>query len=414
MSSFPTKLIIISYRSGTKNDVLAEYLDDKVRISCSSGIKTYLVTALGTSCVDSKNLKVYRTPSVSWKDFKLERELNLLFNKNSVWIILYSIIPATVGRIFDFLYTKVNKDFGHARWSWTINAVIISAMLKLKYSIKHVFGIGSASAYLSALLISKFCRCKLYIEIPDPIIGSEMPRDRLKLKIINLFEMSLIKSSAKYILTTEKNYDQTKNKYPQFSNNLIMNYPFAWDFGISKIPKKESTVREILHLGTLYGSRNLDLIFTAIDELLLQNRIKEDSYKIVNLGNLNCKNRINYLSRKDFELLTPLDREIALERASRSDVLLLIQHSDSRSDETIPYKLFDYSNLDLPILALTRNQEINKLLLQSNKNYVADLDDKTRIRNLLEKAINDEIKISENKKENRNSLAIDQFKSIFS
>ena len=48
MGNIPKKLLVISYRAGLPGDVLAEFADDKLRASTYLGIKTTLVTALGS------------------------------------------------------------------------------------------------------------------------------------------------------------------------------------------------------------------------------------------------------------------------------------------------------------------------------------------------------------------------------
>jgi len=40
----------------------------------------------------------------------------------------------------------------------------------------------------------------------------------------------------------------------------------------------------------------------------------------------------------------------------------LIQHEDSRSAESIPFKIYDYLNLNLPIISIIDNPEILNLL----------------------------------------------------
>ena len=69
----------------------------------------------------------------------------------------------------------------------------------------------------------------------------------------------------------------------------------------------------------------------------------------------------DYKARKDFQLIPERGRLDALRIASHADILLLVQHTDKRSAETIPYKIYDYLNLNKPIIALTLNQEITNL-----------------------------------------------------
>ena len=136
-----------------------------------------------------------------------------------------------------------------------------------------------------------------------------------------------------------------------------------------------------MHLGTLYGSRNLDLFFEALDELYAEKRVKAGDLAIVNIGSVYCNQKEEYLRRKDFSVLEEMSRQEAIQRASKADAMLIVQHADSRSLETIPYKSYDYLNLNRPILGLIDNPELSSLLLKAQRGAaVADGKSKTQIK----------------------------------
>jgi hypothetical protein len=120
-----------------------------------------------------------------------------------------------------------------------------------------------------------------------------------------------------------------------------------------------------MHVGSLYTSRNLDLLFAAIDELKSTSFELAHRIKIVNQGELNLVDSEGYRIRSEFNEWPIVGREFALEKAARADFLLLIQHSDSRSEETIPYKTYDYLNIGVPIFGLTNNTELDKMIEDS-------------------------------------------------
>jgi hypothetical protein len=205
MTKPPSKLMIISYRAGTPSDVLAEFADDKIRFSQKFGMKTYVITALGANVTENNSLKIFRVPSISHKDFNLE--LEILQNSEipkPKWIKFYKLIPNTFGRLFDGLYKAINGDLGHARWSWSVTAALVAIYVKIVYSVKHAFTIGSATAYLVGLILRKVTHVKLYVEVPDPLIGSEMGRSKIKSSLLIYFEKVLIKNSIRYFLITKK------------------------------------------------------------------------------------------------------------------------------------------------------------------------------------------------------------------
>ena len=90
-----------------------------------------------------------------------------------------------------------------------------------------------------------------------------------------------------------------------------------------------------------------------------------DQIEIVNQGGVYLGNGAVYLKRPDFSVREIVQREKGLVDSLESDFLLLIQHSDSRSEQTIPFKFYDYLMLGLPIIGLTNNSELENLILDS-------------------------------------------------
>lgn len=383
MPNLPSKLMIITYRAGTPSDVLAEFADDKIRFSEKFRMKTFVITALGTNLLENESLRIFRVPSISKRDFSLEIEL--LRNNNlpqPKWIKFYKVIPLTIGRSFDSFYKLVNGEFGYARWSWSINAIIVGVYVKFFFSVKHCLAIGGASAYLVELILRISTRIRLYIEIPDPIIGSEMIRSSKKNYLLKKLEEKLIKNSIKCLFITTQSYLEAVNRHPKLRKRIFFHYPEAWDFQVAAKRNREDQIK-IVHLGSIYDNRNLDNLFLALDGLYEEKILIPGEIQILNIGVSKCVNSAYYLKRVDYKLVDPQPRRIALEIAASVDYLLLLQHTDSRSCETIPYKFYDYLNLRIPIIALINNLEINEILANHGGSLIADVNDVESIQNLV-------------------------------
>ena len=143
---------------------------------------------------------------------------------------------------------------------------------------------------------------------------------------------------------------------------------------------------EILHLGTLYGSRNFDKIFSSLDSLYDENKIARGSVTLTNLGSVYTANSAEYLARDDFKLLGERQRVDAMRLAKRADFLLLVQHDDKRSEETIPYKLYDYLNLNMPIILLVKNPEISQIC-ERHRSLVANCGSEQEIKAVIASAM---------------------------
>jgi hypothetical protein len=169
---------------------------------------------------------------------------------------------------------------------------------------------------------------------------------------------------------------------------IVCNYPGSWNFKLDNYANLDISDKAItiLHLGTLYGSRNLDKFFVALDEMYLEKTIKRSVVKIINLGSVYTSNVSEYIKRSDFILLAERTRIEALNIAKRASFLLLVQHDDDRSVETIPYKIYDYINLNIPIIHLVKNPEI-KAFFSKNPNLVANCSNVKEIKAALSAAM---------------------------
>ena len=141
-----------------------------------------------------------------------------------------------------------------------------------------------------------------------------------------------------------------------------------------------------MHLGSLYGSRNLDLFLEALSHLEKTGFLNSAEIRVINIGTIDMSVSNYYLDKFELVLIPESSRDFVLEIASTADILLLIQHMDSRSRETIPFKLYDYLNLRLPILGLIDNSEIDQILLK-HKAFLSSVSDIESIKSAISSCI---------------------------
>jgi len=244
----------------------------------------------------------------------------------------------------------------------------LGIFINFKFKIKKIFSTGGppCAHVLSGVLAGLFS-IRWICEFQDPQFGKFIinPRSR---EVAENFYKFYKKYASKIIFVTDKAAQEAK-KNSNKDINIKGIYPGSWDFikraNTSRYNQNKN--REIIHLGTLYSSRNLDNLFKALDKFK-RNNLKDkkvQSIKIINCGDIYLNNKNSYIERKDFKLLKCKSRIEGIKRASRSNILLLVQHNDWRSEETIPYKFYDYLNLKMPILAITNNKELDSLVLKA-------------------------------------------------
>jgi hypothetical protein len=283
-------------------------------------------------------------------------------------VVIFFPIASVFGRFFDLLTKRIITDQNPARWSWAFSALPVAVYLRATQRIQKVFATGGAlSGQLLGSLIFFRGTSRLFLEFQDPIVGNEIVRSQRNQQLMQIVEEFLIKRSYKSYFVTRRAAISAASRNAKIAEKISFLYPSAWNYH-PKSPRGHGEKKSItiMHVGTLYGSRNLDNLFMALDNLKQISEWCEKEITIINLGALYLENSEAYVNREDFQQIFEVDRLEALQIASSSDALLLIQHTDNRSLETIPYKTYDYLNLGLPILGLTNNVELEEIIIQAN------------------------------------------------
>jgi hypothetical protein len=359
---FDKPLIFISFRVGRLGGVMAEYAEDKLRVLEKLGITTFVITSLDSLPNDRKGVRYFRIPSISWSEFYNQINSLKVRNQSIPWPALcFYPVSFTLGRLIDkFLLKKIVSSSG-GNWSWSFMCLPVVFFLSIKYRIKVLFATGSASAGLVGAIVFRVLKAQFFYEIPDPLIGSTMARNRFQLKRIGRLERFLIQNSSKTVFNSGVAASDAMARNRDLTDKIYTIYPGAWVFPRNGNDQPRSKFT-FVHLGSLYGSRNLDLLFSALERVIEEDSLNSLNFQVINVGHLNEDQVNHYSSIVEFISIPDLDREQAIAVAANCNVLLLIQHEDSRSAESIPFKIYDYLNLNLPIISILDNPEILDLL----------------------------------------------------
>ena len=377
-ASLNRPLLFISFFAGIRGNCPAEWADDKIRVLEAAGRETVVLTGMGSHVTNRPGIHYVRVPSLSWNDHKEEvKELKAAGEAVPLSMHVLSPIAYVFGNIIDLVLKKVTKGVSAGRWSWLITAFPVAMWLKLRHQVRDVFCTGGpTSAHLVGCAVVRLTGGRLFCEFQDPLIGATMTRSSITRRISARIEAWLIQCSARAVYVTKEAARLACERNPRYALRIISVYPGAWQFVPPVALDKRSNCEtfEFLHLGTLYGSRNLDLFFDALDALHEEGFELARAVRVVNLGAVYCEQAPRYLARPDFQWLDALDRVDALERSRQASCLMLVQHNDERSRETIPYKTYDYLNLRTPIFGILNNDEL-KALIASCGGYAAQAND---------------------------------------
>lgn len=377
-------VLFISYFQGVRGCCPAEWADDKVDAMTKLGKEVILVSSLMSQKYHGKEVKHYRVPSLSWTDIKIEYN-QLKADKQAIpYFKLLMALPFvfTVGVLLDLLQKILTAGLGGGKWSWTVTSFFVSAPLKLFYRCKTTFTTGGpASAHLAGLFIKLFLRGRLICELQDPLSGKDIGRTANSGRMLRLLEQYIAKISDKMVFVTKSAAIEVQERYPNNSDKIVAIYPGSRPFELPSNAESSNTL-ELIHLGTLYSSRNLYSLIQAIDELIEESKIKKNAIKITNLGDIYGDMREHHLSREYIEQRSIMPRKDAVAFAASKNISLLVQHADNRSQTTIPYKTYDYLNIKNPILGLTNSNELSSLL-RENGHTAVDMNDIQAIKEVI-------------------------------
>ena len=361
-------LIVVSYASGMPGFSPSEWLSDKLKVLDHQGQEVILITSSASSLVSSGNLKVIKVPSLSYRDYTIEHpRMPKLNSRADTGALVPFIWAATAGRVFDWIFRGLTGQNSDGRWSWALAAWPAIAYQAIRNRSSKIFATGGPSgAHLASIWAAAMSGREVILEFQDPFIGTEMSLGPTVKKFLFRLEGLLIESSTKTIFVTKAAASSAIARLPRLKNRIRAVYPGSWVDSRRKTSIATSkTAVEFVHLGTLYGSRNLDSFLAALAELKDEEGEKFKSVTVKNMGAVYLPQLERYLQTECFTQTHVLPREEALQAASQADCLLLVQHSDSRSEETIPYKFYDYLNLGLPVFGVVKSRELKKLLIEA-------------------------------------------------
>ena len=358
------KVLILSYYACMPGACQAEWLDDKIDSLLKGGYEVALISAICARRHESKNIKHWRIPSVSLIDFGDELD-RIRIRGDRVPVLAYLMWPLalTMGLLLDAMQYIVTKGVGEGRWSWAFPSTLGALLLAMRFKPDTILSTGGpASAHLAGIFVSKLISTPVVIELQDPLSGGDIGRNKQARGWLYLVEKLIVSLADKTVYVTKAAAAFAANQFQ--SSKVFCVYPGAKDFAIMPGQRKADTNGKLrmIHLGSLYATRNFRSIIAAIDSLIESGKLTTNGIELINLGHVANEISDEILLKPYVKILPPVAREEALRIAAECEVTLLIQNSDERSKVTIPYKTYDYLNLGNGLLALLNSDELTELL----------------------------------------------------
>jgi len=371
-------ILFVSFFTGVTGNCPAEWADDKLAV-LEKAYQISLVTCIYSSQASVPNKNVFKLPSISVIDFYTElREASRRNVKLPILSILFwlpSIL--TIGIVIDIVSLLIKRKISGAKVSWAIPAFFVMIYICITRRVKFVFSTGGAvSAQIASSLFGIFTSKKIVCEFQDPLVGSAMNR----IGISRIVEKFIIYSSYKTVFVTKAACKAAQTRNPKMAGKIFAKYPGAQVCNLDNTNSSFDKSIKLIHVGTLYGSRNLNELIRAI-KIAKESLDEEFSIEIINVGEIYCDERDQYVDSGLVTIVGEKPRQEAL-AFLENGMPLLIQHIDSRSEETIPYKTYDYLNSGRTIFGVLYSKELFSLL-DDGVNLVSNKDPDRLVENII-------------------------------
>lgn len=188
-------------------------------------------------------------------------------------------------------------------------------------------------------------------------------------------------------------------KYPNLDKNKFIHIPNGFDS--SDIPlidaevvkkNQEQDIFTLTYTGSMYGRRNPQALFDAVENLINTNIIDKKKIKLRFVGRFGNEvlDMINETSFKDsIELVGYVTHEKSIEYLLTSDALLLVVDESKESAEIVPGKVYEYMGVYKPLFTIApEDGAIAKLVRETNSGLIAHQTNIKGIESIFEKYYN--------------------------
>lgn len=185
-------------------------------------------------------------------------------------------------------------------------------------------------------------------------------------------ELETISNKANLLSTVSQDLANQLEEYLKIKTLVV---PNGFDLNLNEVKNNLTVSRNqtkkitICYTGRIYiGHRDPTPLFKAVEELIMEKRIKLDSV-VIDIYGAGCKEvedilRKNSNFSKFVKLYGHVDRDTVLKVQKEASLLLLLESSDSNNQGVLTGKVFEYIATGVPILSLGSLKEsaIDKLL----------------------------------------------------
>lgn len=174
-------------------------------------------------------------------------------------------------------------------------------------------------------------------------------------------------------------------KYPTFDQEKFVHIPNGFDS--NDFPKVESVNNEVFtmtYTGSMYGRRNPQSLFKAVNELIDEGKIEKSKFIFKFIGRFGSEIEEmieNSGFKEQIEVISYMAHKDSIAMLMRSDALLLIVDEAKESEEIVPGKVYEYLGVMKAIFAISpQNSAIADLIRETNSGLIAHQDENDKLK----------------------------------
>jgi glycosyltransferase involved in cell wall biosynthesis len=175
-------------------------------------------------------------------------------------------------------------------------------------------------------------------------------------------------------------------KFPDLETKKFIHVPNGYDSNdFPEYEQKSNDCFTLTYTGSMYGRRNPDSLFKALNLLLENKKINPEKIKLKFIGRFGVEVEEMFRNsgiENSLEIYGYMSHSESVKHLLESDALLLVVDESKESEEIVPGKVYEYIGVKRPILAIAPNQSaIAELLRDTGSGKVAHQSEIEKIAN---------------------------------
>ena len=317
-------------------------------------------------------------------------QLASFFSKNKTKKISSGIIPNTKKQsVLDkiFLWIRGNLFIPDARVFWVKPSVSYLEKYIVENNIETIITSGPPhSLHLIGLDLKKRLDLKWFADFRDPwtTIGYHK-----SLRLSNYaavkhkqLEQEVMQTADEIIVTSKT----TKTEFQAITDKPITVITNGYD--TASVPAQQlDTKFTLAHIGSFLSERNPQILWTALQELLIEIPSFKTNLEIKLIGAISeevLTSITEYALDSYLNNLGYVSHSEAIGHQKKSQVLLLIEIDSEDTRSIIPGKLFEYMVSERPIIAIgPKNSDFAEIITETNSGVFFEYAEKEKLKQVI-------------------------------